>query len=232
MLAKSFVAPIDRIKILYQVTSAQFRLRDVPRVARSIVEKEGWGALWKGNLATMIRVFPYRLVWCCSLEFIGWLMCRCSLVTSLHRTFFLVSQSINQSKMNAITNSTTTHKQWHTIHDIRLLQKLLLTRDGTNEDTIQRCCGRCYYGTTTNIGEEKYQHGCCSTIIKYVSAVSNNTIINVIVSSIRQKSRPLTNRIPPLWNVGRYNLRIVHLSIRFSTCSIGRVEKAKEEYWW
>lgn len=67
MLAKSFVAPIDRIKILYQVTSAQFRLRDVPRVARSIVEKEGWGALWKGNLATMIRVFPYRLVWCCSL---------------------------------------------------------------------------------------------------------------------------------------------------------------------
>jgi hypothetical protein len=74
MLAKSFVAPIDRIKILYQVTSAQFRLRDVPRVARSIVEKEGWGALWKGNLATMIRVFPYRLVWCCSLEFIGWLM--------------------------------------------------------------------------------------------------------------------------------------------------------------
>ncbi|KAL9186671.1 hypothetical protein ACHAXT_005909 [Thalassiosira profunda] len=59
MLAKSFVAPIDRIKILYQVTSARFRLRDVPRVAYSIVEKEGWAALWKGNTATMIRVFPY-----------------------------------------------------------------------------------------------------------------------------------------------------------------------------
>lgn len=59
MIAKSFVAPIDRIKILYQVTSAQFRLRDVPRVAYSIIEKEGWSALWKGNTATMIRVFPY-----------------------------------------------------------------------------------------------------------------------------------------------------------------------------
>ena len=59
MIAKSFVAPIDRIKILYQVTSAQFRLRDVPRVAYSIIEKEGWAALWKGNTATMIRVFPY-----------------------------------------------------------------------------------------------------------------------------------------------------------------------------
>ena len=59
MIAKSFVAPIDRIKILYQVTSAQFRLRDVPKVAYSIIEKEGWSALWKGNTATMIRVFPY-----------------------------------------------------------------------------------------------------------------------------------------------------------------------------
>ena len=59
MLAKSSVAPVDRIKILYQVTSATFHLRDVPRVALSIVEKEGLSALWKGNTATMIRVFPY-----------------------------------------------------------------------------------------------------------------------------------------------------------------------------
>ena len=59
MLAKTAVAPVDRIKILYQVTSARFRLRDVPSVARTIIEKEGFGALWKGNTATMIRVFPY-----------------------------------------------------------------------------------------------------------------------------------------------------------------------------
>jgi hypothetical protein len=59
MVAKSFVAPIDRIKILYQVTSAPFRLRDVPRVALNIVKEEGASALWKGNTATMIRVFPY-----------------------------------------------------------------------------------------------------------------------------------------------------------------------------
>jgi len=67
MIAKSVVAPMDRIKIMYQVTSAQFRLRDVPMVAYSIVQKEGWQALWKGNAVTMIRVFPYRyvLVSCC-----------------------------------------------------------------------------------------------------------------------------------------------------------------------
>ncbi|KAL7533114.1 hypothetical protein ACHAXR_005053 [Thalassiosira sp. AJA248-18] len=76
MLAKSVVAPIDRIKILYQVTSAQFRLRDVPKVAYSITEKEGWAALWKGNTATMMRVFPYSGIQFmifdyCKLHFLG-----------------------------------------------------------------------------------------------------------------------------------------------------------------
>ena len=65
MIAKSVVAPMDRIKIMYQVTSATFRLRDVPAVAYSIVKKEGWQALWKGNSVTMLRVFPYRYVFVC-----------------------------------------------------------------------------------------------------------------------------------------------------------------------
>ena len=59
MVAKSVVAPIDRIKILYQVSSAHFHLRDVPHVAYNIVQNEGLSALWKGNTATLIRVFPY-----------------------------------------------------------------------------------------------------------------------------------------------------------------------------
>ena len=59
MVAKSVVAPFDRIKILYQVTNAEFRLRKVPSVARTIIDTEGWAALWKGNTATLIRVFPY-----------------------------------------------------------------------------------------------------------------------------------------------------------------------------
>lgn len=59
MVAKTFVAPIDRIKILYQISSAHFRLRDVPGVAVKIIRTEGVAALWKGNTATMIRVFPY-----------------------------------------------------------------------------------------------------------------------------------------------------------------------------
>lgn len=59
IFAKSFVAPLDRIKILYQVSSAEFHFLDIPKAARRIVAEEGVAALWKGNLATMIRVFPY-----------------------------------------------------------------------------------------------------------------------------------------------------------------------------
>ena len=59
MLAKSIVAPFDRIKILYQVSSAHFHLWKVPQIAYRIVKEEGLSALWKGNTATLVRVFPY-----------------------------------------------------------------------------------------------------------------------------------------------------------------------------
>lgn len=59
MIAKSVVAPVDRIKILYQVSSQKFHIFDVPRIARNILKGEGLQALWKGNMATLIRVFPY-----------------------------------------------------------------------------------------------------------------------------------------------------------------------------
>jgi solute carrier family 25, member 42 len=59
IIAKSVVAPVDRIKIMYQISNATFRLVDVPTVARKIVQSDGILGLWKGNSAAMIRVFPY-----------------------------------------------------------------------------------------------------------------------------------------------------------------------------
>ena len=59
MIAKSFVAPFDRIKILYQVSSAKFQITKLPATAKRIIQEEGLSALWKGNTATLIRVFPY-----------------------------------------------------------------------------------------------------------------------------------------------------------------------------
>ncbi len=59
IVAKSFVAPVDRIKILFQVTSGKFSLRQVWTVIKDISREEGPKGFFKGNSATMLRVFPY-----------------------------------------------------------------------------------------------------------------------------------------------------------------------------
>lgn len=59
MVAKSVVTPVDRIKILFQVSSEEFCLRKVLQILARIYHDEGFSGLWKGNSATMLRVFPY-----------------------------------------------------------------------------------------------------------------------------------------------------------------------------
>ncbi|CAM9326526.1 unnamed protein product [Discosporangium mesarthrocarpum] len=59
MLAKSVVAPVDRVKILFQVTNEHFTFRKAKKLMGDILALEGPAGLWKGNSATMIRVFPY-----------------------------------------------------------------------------------------------------------------------------------------------------------------------------
>jgi hypothetical protein len=49
MVAKTIVAPLDRIKILYQVSSDRFMLREVPEMVRRIITREGVTGLWKGE---------------------------------------------------------------------------------------------------------------------------------------------------------------------------------------
>lgn len=53
------VAPLERVKIIYQVTNAPFSLIKFPRVLVDIVEKEGVRALWRGHTASLLRVVPY-----------------------------------------------------------------------------------------------------------------------------------------------------------------------------
>ncbi len=59
IVAKSFVAPMDRIKILFQVTNGRFSLNQLWVLIKDILREEGPRGYFKGNSATMIRVFPY-----------------------------------------------------------------------------------------------------------------------------------------------------------------------------
>lgn len=59
MVAKSSVAPLDRVKILLQAHNPHHEMNGVLRALRHIVEKESLLALYKGNGAQMVRIFPY-----------------------------------------------------------------------------------------------------------------------------------------------------------------------------
>eukprot|EP01133_Synstelium_polycarpum_P006683 gene6683-7770_t len=60
--AKSAVAPLERVKILYQIKSQLYSLDSIAGSLGKILEKEGLRGLWRGNTATITRVFPYASV--------------------------------------------------------------------------------------------------------------------------------------------------------------------------
>uniref|UniRef100_A0A2P2I6X8 Graves disease carrier protein homolog n=1 Tax=Hirondellea gigas TaxID=1518452 RepID=A0A2P2I6X8_9CRUS len=59
MCAKTTVAPLDRIKILLQAQNTHYRNLGVVSGLTAIVRKESVLALYKGNGAQMVRIFPY-----------------------------------------------------------------------------------------------------------------------------------------------------------------------------
>lgn len=62
--AKSVVAPLDRVKILFQASNPQFQKYTgswvgFAKAIRAIHKQEGVRGLFRGHSATLIRVFPY-----------------------------------------------------------------------------------------------------------------------------------------------------------------------------
>ncbi|XP_063243359.1 solute carrier family 25 member 16-like [Bacillus rossius redtenbacheri] len=59
MCSKTAVAPLDRIKILLQAHNKHYQHLGVFGGLREIVHREKFFALYKGNGAQMVRIFPY-----------------------------------------------------------------------------------------------------------------------------------------------------------------------------
>lgn len=59
MVSKTTVAPLDRVKILLQAHNRHHEHNGVVSGLRYIVKKESAWALYKGNGAQMVRIFPY-----------------------------------------------------------------------------------------------------------------------------------------------------------------------------
>lgn len=69
MCSKTAVAPLDRIKILLQAHSNHYKHLGVFSGLRHIVHKESLWALYKGNSAQMVRIFPYAATQFTAFEF-------------------------------------------------------------------------------------------------------------------------------------------------------------------
>nr|XP_003700690.2 PREDICTED: graves disease carrier protein homolog [Megachile rotundata] len=59
MCSKTTVAPLDRIKILLQAHNKHYKHLGVVSGLKEVIQREQFFALYKGNLAQMVRIFPY-----------------------------------------------------------------------------------------------------------------------------------------------------------------------------
>jgi hypothetical protein len=68
IVARTCIAPIERVKIIYQIQSGQVgQSSSYWRLVPQIMKEEGLLAFWKGNTAAVIRVVPYM-----SIQFAGY----------------------------------------------------------------------------------------------------------------------------------------------------------------
>lgn len=70
IINKTATAPMDRIRILFQVNqNRQFSVQGFAETGMKILRKEGPAGLWRGNLAQVVRVAPYAGIQFASFEY-------------------------------------------------------------------------------------------------------------------------------------------------------------------
>ena len=62
VIAKTTVAPLERIKIIFMTSSETFHYKAAILKAREVVRQEGIKSLWRGNVIQCLRVFFYSSI--------------------------------------------------------------------------------------------------------------------------------------------------------------------------
>ncbi len=68
VVAKSSVAPLDRVKILYQTLSKAYPRQSARKTLSFIYATEGVKGLWRGNWSSVVRIYPYAAIQFASFE--------------------------------------------------------------------------------------------------------------------------------------------------------------------
>jgi len=61
-VSKTLIAPLERVKILFQVNSQQYPYTGIVSTLQRIVRREGFFGLYNGNSSSVLRVFPYAAI--------------------------------------------------------------------------------------------------------------------------------------------------------------------------
>lgn len=61
-ISKTLASPLERVKILFQVHHKEYPYRGILPTLRLIYQREGFYGYYKGNFASIIRVFPYAAI--------------------------------------------------------------------------------------------------------------------------------------------------------------------------
>ena len=78
-ISKFCTAPIDRVKLMYQVSPDRaFSVSAGLRTARKIIQKDGITALWRGNSVAVLRDVPYAAIIFSSYAMIEEIVCGCT----------------------------------------------------------------------------------------------------------------------------------------------------------
>eukprot|EP00124_Ichthyophonus_hoferi_P002091 Ihof_evm3s131 gene=Ihof_evmTU3s131 len=72
--AKSVIAPLELVKIMFQITNKKFSVMEAFRTVRRVYHEEGARALWRGNTATMARIIPFAAIQFTSHEHYSYLL--------------------------------------------------------------------------------------------------------------------------------------------------------------
>ena len=59
-ITKSLVAPLERVKILFQVEGMRGlnEYKGIINAFQTVIKEEGFNSLWKGNGAAMVKIIP------------------------------------------------------------------------------------------------------------------------------------------------------------------------------